>query len=76
MQRLWYKMKNVKIGLKQLHTKEFSGINDKIKEWEGKLDNIQTEMQTTPMADDLHQREHDATTQVRKWRKVEDMALL
>ena len=76
LQKLWYKMKNVKIGLKQLHTKEFSGINDKIKEWEGNLYNIQTAMQTSPMADELHQREQEATIQVRRWRKVEDMTLL
>ena len=62
MQRLWYKMKSVKMGLKQLHTKEFLGIKDKIKEWEGILDNIQTETQSSPMATDLHQREQEATT--------------
>ena len=33
-------------------------------------------MQSTPMDDDLHQREQEATAQVRKWRKIEDMALL
>ena len=75
LQRLWYKMKNVKMGLKQLHTKEFSGITDKIKEWEGILDCIQTELQASHMDVDLHQREQEATTQLRKWRKVEDKAL-
>ena len=41
-----------------------------------KLDSIQTAMQTSPMAEKLHQREREATIQVRRWRKIEDMALL
>ena len=76
LQRFWYKMKNVKKGLKQLHIKEFSGIKDKIKEWEGTLNCIQNELQSSHMDVDLQQREQEAITQVRRWRKVEDMALL
>ncbi|XP_057529819.1 uncharacterized protein LOC130808359 [Amaranthus tricolor] len=56
---LWYKLNNVKIGLKRLHRKEFTGIKEKIKNWEDKLDSIQTTMQTNPMTKDINQRERE-----------------
>ena len=75
MQRIWYKLKNVKSGLKKLHTKEFAGIHGKITDWECILDRVQSDLQATPMDDDLHQREQDAINQVKKWRKIENKAL-
>lgn len=32
LQGLWYKMNNVKVALKNLHSKEFKGITSRIKE--------------------------------------------
>ena len=57
LQKLWYRLKNVKTRLKRLHSKEFT-----------KVAIIQTQMQKNPMNDDLHQkeRERDAITQARK----------
>ena len=75
LQRFWNKMKKVKMGLKQLHSREFAGIKEKIKEWEDTLNCVQSELQASHMDVDLHQRELEAIFQVRKWRKLEDMAL-
>lgn len=75
LQNLWYKLKNVKTGLKRMHSKEFSGITTKINTWEKEHDCTQTEMQHNWTNEDLHQKEKEVINQVRKWRKIEDMAL-
>jgi hypothetical protein len=76
LQKFWYHMKNVKRGLKMLHTREFAGIEDKIIKWEETLDTVQTRMQSNPSNEEFHIQEKEATNQVRKWRKIEDKALL
>ena len=69
---LWYKLNNVKIGLKRLHRKEFTGIKEKIKNWEDKLDSIQTTMQTNPMTKDINQREREGERSYSVSEKVEE----
>lgn len=54
LQSVWYKLKNVKNAIKNLHTREFAGIREKIKKWEELLHNIQTDMQSDPMQAELH----------------------
>ncbi|CAO2816302.1 unnamed protein product [Amaranthus hypochondriacus] len=76
LQKIWYKMKNVKASLKSLHIKEFAGIEEKIKAWEETLDKIQNELQSNPTNAEYHQQEKEAITQVRKWRNIENKALL
>lgn len=72
LRMLWYRLNNVKIGLKRLHTKEFTRIKEKIKNWEDKLDNIQTAMQTNPMTKEIHLREKERERNYRASEKVEE----
>src|SRR5688572_9079429 len=69
-------MNNVKLGLKKLHSKEFASIEDRIRKWEETLDMVQTDMQANPTNDQLHIQEKEAITQIKKWRMIEDKALL
>lgn len=48
LQKLWHKLNNVKRSLKKLHTREFAGIQSKIKTWEEALDKVQSDLQHDP----------------------------
>lgn len=58
------------MGLKKLHSREFVGIEDKIKHWEATLDTVQSRLQSNPTNEEYHSQEKEATSLVTKWRKL------
>lgn len=72
MSTIWYKLKKVKEGLKQLNTHEFAQVAANIEEAREDLRKVQVEIQQDNFNATLHQQEREFTSNLRKWLLVEE----
>lgn len=75
MKQVWHKLKQVKLGLKELNSKEFANIENKIQQAQDDLDDIQTQLSTNFGDEDLHIRETEAVKRVKHWMNVHESIL-
>ncbi|XP_056688098.1 uncharacterized protein [Spinacia oleracea] len=74
MFQLWCKLKQVKCKLKSLHREEFVGIAEKIDKARTLLASVQQDLVTAPTTE-LHLQEIECIADLRKWLKVDEIAL-
>ncbi|XP_019232243.1 PREDICTED: uncharacterized protein LOC109212962 [Nicotiana attenuata] len=72
MYKIWARLKNVKQDMKQLNIKEFSGIENKIINLRGHLDEIQARMRDLGHTYDLFKEEKELKLQLEKWSLIEE----
>ncbi|XP_056688217.1 uncharacterized protein [Spinacia oleracea] len=72
--QLWCKLKRVKCKLKSLHREDFAGISEKIDKARSLLAFVQQDLVTSPTPE-LHLQEADCIAELRKWLKVDEIAL-
>lgn len=65
MNHVWYKLKNVQVGLKELNTKQFSNIQEKISDAQRHLTEVQDELAHSFTDQQLHIQEKEAVTKLR-----------
>ncbi|XP_059315723.1 uncharacterized protein LOC132066426 [Lycium ferocissimum] len=73
MQRVWTKLKKVKLGLKSLYSEHFQGSTEKLMEIRGKLQVVQEDMGHHLLNDDLIVEEKDLKNQLDKWGKIAEI---
>nr|XP_009597573.1 uncharacterized protein LOC104093526 [Nicotiana tomentosiformis] len=72
MAAIWQNLKNVRSALKQLNTKEFMNIAEKIRTIREKMKDIQGRMRTSNAPNSLFEEEKDLLLQLEKWDKIKE----
>lgn len=72
---VWTKLKRIKCKLKDMHQKDFKGINDRIDSAK-QLDLVQTQLQTHNTDTSLLHQEHLCFANLRKWLKADEIAMI
>lgn len=74
MFKLWNKLKLVKLKLKDLHKEEFASIKGRIDQARDLLGSVQNSLKTSPNSD-VYVQEKACIENLRKWLKVDEIAL-
>lgn len=74
MFKLWTKLKSIKKGLKYLHHKEFSRLDERIESIREELRVVQNQLAFNYLDNDLHNAERDLVLQLKKFLGIQEIA--
>lgn len=69
---VWIKCKKLKVPLKELNTRWFLNIHERLDRLRQQLQGIQNRMQQEQVYDELIQKEKDLLGKIEKWSNIEE----